>query len=209
MSSRPGGKVLDREFMYSIGDAAQLLEIHPQTLRLYDKEGLLLPARQRQWRFYTPHDVARVNAMRHLIHEAGMSLKGLCRLLGLIPCWDIMGCSTRRKNSCPRAAVRSQPCWSVNGNERGKCRSCRVYWGLSSTFVIRMKLRLFSMATQTQRPYQQGNGGLAHAKQWCRSYSLDETNHPGCGDVHRRTETGMRLMFEFCHQRLSASGGVL
>ena len=127
--SQPGGEVLDREFMYSIGDAAQLLEIHPQTLRLYDKEGLLLPARQRQWRFYTPHDVARVNAMRHLIHDAGMSLKGLCRLLGLIPCWDIMGCSTRRKNSCPRAAVRSQPCWSVDGNERSKCRSCRVYLG--------------------------------------------------------------------------------
>lgn len=126
-ASRLGGDVQDRRLLYSVGVAAELLSMHSQTLRIYDKEGLLLPARKRKWRFYSPHDLARIRVMRYLVHKDGMSLKGLRRLLGLIPCWDIIDCPPLQRKECPQSAVRSRPCWSVAGRGQGKCRSCRVY----------------------------------------------------------------------------------
>lgn len=113
--------------MYSVGIVAQLLGMHPQTIRNYDKVGLLLPARRSRWRLYSPHDLVRIRIMRYLVHDVGMSLQGLRRLLGVIPCWEINGCSPLRRERCPRSAVRSRPCWSVHGSDQSKCRSCRVY----------------------------------------------------------------------------------
>lgn len=126
-ADRLGGDFLDRRLVFSIGVASQLLDMHSQTLRIYDKEGLLLPARKRKWRYYSSHDLARIRVMRCLIRKDGMSLKGLRRLMGLIPCWEILGCSTRQREKCSRSAVRSRPCWSAPGREQSKCRRCRVY----------------------------------------------------------------------------------
>ena len=96
--------------VYSMGVAVQPMQMHPQSLRLYDKEGLLLPARRRQWRFYSPHDLDRIRIMRHLVHQEDVGLKGLRRMLGLIPCWDLNGCPPKRSEKCRGATVRSRPC---------------------------------------------------------------------------------------------------
>lgn len=116
--------------LYTIGIAAELLDVHPRTLRLYEESGLLRPARRNNRRLYTNHDVMWVRCIRHLIHKQGLNQEGLRRLLALIPCWNIRGCSAASSNDCPARSDRSAPCWhltEINGRQEQNCYDCPTY----------------------------------------------------------------------------------
>ncbi len=116
--------------LYTIGIAAELLDIHPRTLRLYEESGLLKPARRNNRRLYSDHDLLWVRGIRYLIHDKGLNQVGLRRLLALIPCWEIRKCPPDTRDACPAREDRSAPCWHLPNNalENGtSCHACSVY----------------------------------------------------------------------------------
>ncbi len=59
---------------YTIGVAARLLELHPQTLRRYEEEGLVSPARISGRRLYSQRDVQLMHQVRQLMDSLGVNL---------------------------------------------------------------------------------------------------------------------------------------
>ena len=73
---RPGGD--DREPVYTIAVAARLTRMHPQTLRKYERAGLLSPARSAaSQRFYSGADVARLRRIQYLVEARGLNIAGV------------------------------------------------------------------------------------------------------------------------------------
>ena len=69
--------------VFAIAAAAELAEMHPQTLRQYDRIGLVSPQRTRgNTRRYSLHDVAQLREVARLSAE-GLSLEGIRRVLQL------------------------------------------------------------------------------------------------------------------------------
>ncbi|MFZ5864169.1 MAG: heat shock protein transcriptional repressor HspR [Nitrospirota bacterium] len=70
--------------MYHIGGVAALAGVHPQTLRMYEREGLLKPSRSSgKTRLYSDRDVERVKLIVHLTRDEGINLAGVAKILEL------------------------------------------------------------------------------------------------------------------------------
>ena len=70
-----------RRPVYVISVAATLVAAHPRTLRIYEDEGLICPARTpTNIRLYSDEDIRRLTWIRHLTQERGVNLAGI-RLL--------------------------------------------------------------------------------------------------------------------------------
>ena len=70
--------------VYTIRIAAQMVGVHQQTLRTYEREGLLTPARSAgRQRLYSDDDIARLRVIRRLIDELGVNLAGADIILRL------------------------------------------------------------------------------------------------------------------------------
>jgi MerR family transcriptional regulator, heat shock protein HspR len=69
---------------YMISAIAEQYGIHPQTLRLYEREGLLKPSRSEgNTRLYTAEDVERLEVILHLIRDLGVNLAGVEIILNM------------------------------------------------------------------------------------------------------------------------------
>src|SRR3954468_19862830 len=70
--------------VYVISVAASIVEAHPRTLRIYELEGLLCPARTpTNIRLYSENDIRRVLWIRHLTRNLGVNLAGVRVLFAL------------------------------------------------------------------------------------------------------------------------------
>ena len=64
--------------VYVISVAARIVAVHPRTLRIYEDEGLIEPARTpTNIRLYSDHDVRRILWIRHLTQDRGVNLAGV------------------------------------------------------------------------------------------------------------------------------------
>jgi MerR family transcriptional regulator/heat shock protein HspR len=76
---RDGGAAIDTErgvFMISV--AAELAEMHPQTLRMYEARGLITPKRSpKKTRLYSQSDVERLRRIQRMTSEEGLNLAGV------------------------------------------------------------------------------------------------------------------------------------
>ena len=73
----------DTRALYVISVAAELAGVHPQTLRIYERKGLLAPARTSgRSRRYSDHDIQLLRRIQELTNE-GISLMGVQRILAL------------------------------------------------------------------------------------------------------------------------------
>ncbi len=63
--------------LYMISVVAEMLSVHPQTLRLYEKEGLINPRRTGKQRLYSENDVERLNLILQLTRELGVNKAGV------------------------------------------------------------------------------------------------------------------------------------
>ncbi|RUM28768.1 MAG: MerR family transcriptional regulator [Aquifex sp.] len=73
-----------RKAYYTIGVVAKMYNIHPQTLRLYEREGLLKPSRSEgNTRLYTDEDLERLEFILFLTRELGVNLAGVDIILNL------------------------------------------------------------------------------------------------------------------------------
>ncbi|MEG3614751.1 heat shock protein transcriptional repressor HspR [Isoptericola haloaureus] len=76
--------VTDDAPVLTVSQAAQLSGMHPQTLRQYDRLGLVVPRRARgRGRRYSRRDVARLLEVQRLAQEEGINLAGIKRILDL------------------------------------------------------------------------------------------------------------------------------
>ena len=73
------------EGLYIISVAARLLAMHPQTLRKYERAGLIHPPRTiGKLRLYSEQDIARLKLIKHLVDDLGMNLAGVELVLDLL-----------------------------------------------------------------------------------------------------------------------------
>ena len=70
--------------VYVISVAAELVEMHPQTLRMYERKGLIRPQRSSgRTRLYSERDIAILREIRRLTQELGVNLSGVEEIMRL------------------------------------------------------------------------------------------------------------------------------
>ncbi len=112
MTERRGGD----EPLYTISIAARLVRretstepaIHPQTLRMYEKEGLVSPQRVGKNRLYSDRDVERVRQIQRLT-RVGVNLQGVAMILDLLEKMDEMRREMDEMRDALRRAQGGQP----------------------------------------------------------------------------------------------------
>jgi DNA-binding transcriptional MerR regulator len=101
--------------LYAISVAAQQVGLSARTLRIYEGEGLIRPARKAgsDQRLYSDQDLIWIRCISELIHGHSLTTAGIRRLLDLIPCWEIKHCPEDISSRCapflniPDMALRS------------------------------------------------------------------------------------------------------
>ncbi|NOZ90154.1 MAG: helix-turn-helix transcriptional regulator [Epsilonproteobacteria bacterium] len=79
------------EPVYLISVVASILDIHPQTLRQYEKEGLIEPSRtQGRMRLYSQRDIDKIKLVLQLTRKMGINLAGVDVILKLKKQIDLM-----------------------------------------------------------------------------------------------------------------------
>jgi MerR family transcriptional regulator, heat shock protein HspR len=74
----------ETQSFYHISTVAQRYKIHPQTLRLYEREGLLKPSRSDgNTRLYSDEDLKRLEVILNLIRDLGVNLAGVEVILNM------------------------------------------------------------------------------------------------------------------------------
>ena len=63
--------------VYLISVAARTLEMHPQTLRKYERAGFIEPLRMGTLRAYSDEDIARLRLIKHFVDDLGLNLSGV------------------------------------------------------------------------------------------------------------------------------------
>ena len=70
--------------LYVISVAAELVDMHPQTLRLYERKGLIEPSRSSgKTRLYSQRDITHLREIRRLTQELGVNLAGVEEIIRL------------------------------------------------------------------------------------------------------------------------------
>ncbi len=63
--------------IYLISVVAETLDMHPQTLRKYERAGFVVPLRMGALRTYSDEDVARLRLIKHFVEDMGLNLSGV------------------------------------------------------------------------------------------------------------------------------------
>lgn len=73
-----------KQTVYLISAVAERFDVHPQTLRLYEREGLITPSRtEGNTRVYTDDDLERLELILNLTREMGVNLAGVDVILNM------------------------------------------------------------------------------------------------------------------------------
>jgi len=134
------------EPIFPIRTAAKLLDISVHTLRMYEKEGLIIPFKKdTNQRLYSQKDIERIECVRKAIRDQKISINGIKMIFSLLPCWEIMGCSKTDRENCKAYEGHHEPCWTYNHPNttcaNRDCRECEVYKNLSNCTEIKEKLK--------------------------------------------------------------------
>lgn len=77
-------RVKKKKGFFSISAVAEMFSIHQQTIRLYEKEGLINPKRSEgNTRLFSEEDIQRLEEVIHLTHQLGINLAGVQMILKL------------------------------------------------------------------------------------------------------------------------------
>lgn len=122
----------NNEPIYPIRTAAKLLNISVHTLRMYEKENLIIPFKKSSsHRLYSDSDIERIKCIRSAISKSKISINGIKTIYSMMPCWEVMNCSKEDRSKCGAFLLHSEPCWAVKGDDTicasRECRNCSVY----------------------------------------------------------------------------------
>lgn len=130
----------------TISAAARIVGISIHTIRMYEREGLIIPYKEEgKQRRYSANDVERMRCIRQIINDEKMSIEGIRRMLALIPCWAITGCKAKDQKNCDFFSSYTKPCWMINHKNNfctdKECRECEVYYSFGNCKSIKEKLK--------------------------------------------------------------------
>ena len=115
--------------VYPIGIISELLNVHPETIRVWERYGIIQPKRRSSKRFYSEMDLKRLRFIQKLTEE-GLNLPAICHYLRLYPCWNVDDCpGCMRKSNENRCA---KPCWKEKGiycevyGDANACLNCEL-----------------------------------------------------------------------------------
>jgi MerR family transcriptional regulator/heat shock protein HspR len=116
---------------HPISVAAQILGLHPRTLRLWEAAGLLRPKLRGIQRLFSNDDLRRVLCIHRMIHDEGIGIASIIRLVALAPCWEIVRCPADVCAACSAFRRGGIPCWKQTRRACPKgpeqCQKCDVY----------------------------------------------------------------------------------
>jgi len=120
---------IEKKPLYTISVVADLMGVHPETLRVWERHGLLKIPRRNSQRLYTDDDLKRLSFIQDLI-DKGLNLAGVAYQLSFYPCW--------LQDNCPKCMRQSEsqgcgkPCWRGEGTfcqvsfeEQDPCKRCK------------------------------------------------------------------------------------
>jgi len=112
-----------------IGEVARHFGVSVDLLRLYEREGILIPLKSAKGtRYFTELDYPWIATVLRLVRDARLNFAGIRHLLALLPCWDIRGCDETRKHDCGICSGATTPCWMEQKCcKPGDCYACDVY----------------------------------------------------------------------------------
>jgi len=123
-------KAIQNYPLYSIGVVSELLGVHPETIRTWERSGVVQPPQRRSGkRFYSQQDLNRLQFIQGLASE-GLTLRAIRYYLRLYPCWktaDCPGCVNNSKQSGGAKHRWQEPgtyCQAVNS--QAPCTNCHV-----------------------------------------------------------------------------------
>lgn len=125
-------KVADKAW-YKIGEVAKRLNIAVETIRMYERAGIIIVEKTAAGqRVFNNDDLQWLRCIRSLIKEQGLNIEGIRRLLAMMPCWELRPCTVAEREQCPAFLGALQPCWTMKDKIpescRGiNCRECNVY----------------------------------------------------------------------------------
>jgi MerR family transcriptional regulator/heat shock protein HspR len=94
------------EPVYAISVAARLCDMHPQTLRLYERLGLVKPNRlDNRNRLYSEGDIERLKQIQRLTRDLGVNLAGVEVIFSLLEQMDQMKADMRREIDTLQEAI--------------------------------------------------------------------------------------------------------
>lgn len=118
--------------VYTISIAAKLMGVSVHTLRMYERECLIIPYRtETNRRLYSDSDVDRIKNIRDNINKSKLSINSIRMMSSLIPCWLQKKCSEKDKRNCKAFSELNKPycAYKHKNNICGhlECRECDVY----------------------------------------------------------------------------------
>ncbi len=116
------------EPMMPISVAAKRVDVTASTLRMYEREGLIIPHKtEGGTRLYSEWDVAWLQCIRDRIEINKLNIAGLRRLLAMIPCWEVKNCSGEEQKSCQAYLSNDNLCWNMDiQSDACKDEDCRI-----------------------------------------------------------------------------------
>jgi len=121
-------KITQNHPVYSIGVVSELLGVHPETIRTWERSGIVEPPQRRSGkRFYSERDYRRLQFIHKLIEE-GLTLRALHYYLRLYPCWKTNDCPGCIYNSYQLGSTKL--CWQEEGTlchapgDTNPCANC-------------------------------------------------------------------------------------
>jgi len=119
--------------LYTIGTVAELLNEHPETLRVWERNELILPDRNGYQRKYSNNDLKRLKFIKYLMDEKGLNIAGVRQVVSMYSCWYRRYCKGGDSKSSPVPVNESKPCWKVEGtyclapsDKSEFCHSCEM-----------------------------------------------------------------------------------
>jgi len=137
--------------VYSIGTAARMTGVSVHTLRMYEREGLIIPVKSPgNQRLYSQSDIERIQCIRAAITEAKISIAGIKHIQAMIPCWQIINCPAEQRNACEAYKNSSAGCWTYkhkkNVCSKIECRQCVVYQKASNCSGVKELMKSVTSA---------------------------------------------------------------
>ncbi len=113
-----------------IGAVAKHFKISVDLLRLYEREGILIPLKsEKGTRYFTEADYLWIGTVLRLVREARLNFAGIRHLLALLPCYEIRNCGHEQREKCPITKDPTTPCWNNKAccTDARECYTCPVY----------------------------------------------------------------------------------
>jgi MerR family transcriptional regulator/heat shock protein HspR len=98
--------------LFPIGIASELLNVHPETIRVWERSGIIKPQRRSGRRFYSEDDLKQLRFIKKLVNQ-DLNLPAIRYHLGFYPCWQAKDCPACAHRS--EIAECSRPCWKEEG----------------------------------------------------------------------------------------------